>query len=852
MSRPVLLLLLLTLTGHGASRPDSPPASLHHSHWLHTSPRSPRVTRHAAPQSHRSSREPVSPAAVLALHIWPSLHVALSNGSVFVDVRSQCDGSGLRRLSVSLVDMETNASVQTRALPGGRAAGRVEFDCSCFLYAGTFRFLLQQSCAGLEDSAAQWWSSELRVQWPTFHIAVERAADQSQPLQVRISTNQHFQACSSVPGSALHMEVSYLERGRVQARSRHPVPLARSHTVRLSCVFPFTDWDFIRVSLSSPHSPQEVRSSGPLHPTRLFSYKLLVEDARQFRSGCEGGMRVKLVPPPCAAVGGKVVLYQDGGAGTDQPAPLASHWLSPGQNRTQFNCSLFPTGRSKYCLRLVFNLSRSASLDPTCVVVQRSADSWGPWQQWSVCSATCGEGVRERLRECLLPSSAAGLRCSGMLREQSLCSLESCAGRPHSSPWIHLFLIAALFPSAALPAPPASSPSSSAPSLGANMVAVGGISLCLAVILATIVVTLWRKLCRTLPCGAVRRSSTLPPGGRKLSDEASICGRGLPPPGPLDPERPSPSGLKMLPTVFGYHLAQQQLKEMKKIGLKEATQLYHVSSSPVQDTLVATPTLSPIPSPTGFFLPARAPDSRPGVGEACCSEPPRVLPARTSGSRSSMDRTAQWVEMVERSGLRGGVGPGDMSGKNPSFRRTCSFNDGKPGVERFRERSLTQVAARTLPEGSSWTRRGREPRPDFTIPEQQSTEARPRGQSWAEPGAQLRRAGPSGTARPQLSHRFRAEEGISGTGGPVARNPLSVDRAEQNWSRRGPSPIQRNLLARKLREAQSSAWCGPRQRSSTFSVSLRPTPELCSGTGRSSYHLSEAERRTLDVDLPST
>ncbi|XP_053703191.1 thrombospondin type-1 domain-containing protein 1 isoform X2 [Synchiropus splendidus] len=776
--------------------------------------------------------------AVLALHIWPSLHVALSNGSVFVDFRSQCNGSGLRRLS--LVDMETNTSVQTRALPGGRAVGRVEFDCSCFLYAGTFRFLLQQSCAGLEDSAAQWWSSELRVQWPTFHIAVERAADQSQPLQVRISTNQHFQACSSVLGTALHMEVSYLERGRVQARSRHPVPLARSHTVRLSCVFPFTDSDFIRVSLRSPHSPQEVRSSGPLHPTRL-SYKLLVEDAQQFRSGCEGGMRVKLIPPPCAGVGGKVVLYQEGGAGTDQPAPLASHWLSPGQNRTQFDCSLFPTGRSKYCLRLVFNLSRSASLAQTCVVVQRSADSWGPWQQWSVCSATCGEGVRERLRECLLPSSAAGLQCSGMLREQSLCSLESCAGRPHSSPRIHLFLIAALFPSAALPAPP---PSSSAPSLGANMVAVAGISLCLAVILATVAVTLWRKLCRTSPCSSVRRSSALPPGGRKLSDEASICGRGLPPPGPLDPEPPSPSGLKMLPTVFGYRLAQQQLKEMKKMGLKEATQLYHVSSSPVQDTLVATPTLSPIPSPTGFLLPACAPDSRPGVGEACCSEPPPVLPPRTSASRSSMDRTAEWVEMVERSGLRGGVGLGNTSGKNPSFRRTCSFNDPKPGVERFRERSLTQVAARTLPEGSSWTRRGREPRPNFTIPEQQSPEARPRRQTWAEHGAQLQHAGPNRKVRPELS------QGISGIGGPVARNPLSVDQAEQNWSRRGPSPIQRNLLARKLKEAQSS--CGGRQRSSTFSVSFRPTPELCSGAGRSSYHLSEAERRALDVDLPST
>lgn len=122
------------------------------------------------------------------------------------------------------------------------------------------------------------------------------------------------------------------------------------------------------------------------------------------------------------------------------------------------------------------------------------------------------------------------------------------------------------------------------------MVVVVGISLCLAVILATIVVTVWRKLCQTPQCSSVRTGSMHSPGGRKLSDEASIYGHSLRRPSltdghgqhggmavsvaqndapvlanqtlsqtlvlPVsqDPERLSPTGQKMLPTIFGYVL----------------------------------------------------------------------------------------------------------------------------------------------------------------------------------------------------------------------------------------------------------------------------------------------------------
>lgn len=121
--------------------------------------------------------------------------------------------------------------------------------------------------------------------------------------------------------------------------------------------------------------------------------------------------------------------------------------------------------------------------------------------------------------------------------------------------------------------------------LGGNMMVVLGISLCLAVILATVIVTVWRKFCKTPQCSSTHRGSVHSPGGRKLSDEASIFTHSLQRPSvsdsqsPLggmgvstahrnpsvpanqqtlsvpvgqDPERLSPTGQKILPTVFGY------------------------------------------------------------------------------------------------------------------------------------------------------------------------------------------------------------------------------------------------------------------------------------------------------------
>lgn len=231
-------------------------------------------------------------------------------------------------------------------------------------------------------------------------------------LQVGISTSEHFRACSSGIDSALFLEVSYMEYNqigrisidKVRAHTQYPIKPLRSQSIELACAFPFTEKDFIQVALRSPHAVQDVKSSGALYLSRIFSYKLLVENSNAYRSSCEGTMTVKLITPPCTHITGKVLLYKDAGAGRgvavssgvgaggtalfglgeEEPTtpPLAFNWLTQGENETEFNCSVFHPGRNKYCFRFVFNFSRSPSPAQTCLVVHRSTGR----PQGSACS----------------------------------------------------------------------------------------------------------------------------------------------------------------------------------------------------------------------------------------------------------------------------------------------------------------------------------------------------------------------------------------------------------------------------------------------------------------------------------
>ncbi|XP_066507492.1 thrombospondin type-1 domain-containing protein 1 [Hoplias malabaricus] len=837
--------------------------------------------------------------AMAGLQLWPSVHVALSNASVFVSY-SAVGNITDRDLYMALVDIDKNATVLTKPLPSNKTEGLLEFDCACFLYAGNFSFKLEHTAQQdlSNRTSVQWWSPILRVQWPTFHLGVERASDNhsSDAFQITLSTSDYFHACSTSKTSNLYLEVSYLEHNqigkntidKVQIRIRKNIKVIKSQHFELECASQLTERGFIQVALKSHHSQQDIKSSGPLYLSRIFSYKLLVDNI--YRNGCEGTVSVRLLSPPCTVTMGKVFLYKEiNTAAEKSPSPLAFNFLSQGENETEFNCSIFDFGRNKYCFDFALIYSQTPA-SHTCLIVQRNAvEMWGPWMTWSGCSVTCGEGVRERVRECLLPSGG-GMQCTGMVKEQSLCSLEDCTEN--------------LPPSFTPP------PAVGKTHLGGNMMVMVGISLCLAVILITILITVWRKLCRTPKCSSVRRESMHSPGCRKNSDEASICGHSLQRPSfseslqatgtqkgltypvcasdkgvlacqqslslplPLaqDPERMSPSGQKILPPIFGYRLAQQQLKEMKKKGLKEATQVYHVSQSPIDDTMLeATAStsagLTPVPQeleseeePFGHFHKSPFPEPTwPHKNSATLPDRlgPKVdlilgTPKSAFSTREQrQERTADWVAMVERSRL-------DCS-KNPYFRRTSSFNDASnlqhlPPPHPFRERSMTQVAPRQLPEGSCRTRAWDHPIPEledwsqakYRIPASSNDQRR---RPWVGTPPSLSKPSVinSGTSSP-------AKDPLGG-GRTIGRAPSfgidRAERAEQNWSKRGPSPIQRNMLARKLREANSSAG-SHRQRSSTFSSfdqhrsRCRSLP-LSADYSNSSYGLTEDEKRVMDI-----
>ncbi|KAK6305867.1 hypothetical protein J4Q44_G00246470 [Coregonus suidteri] len=147
--------------------------------------------------------------------------------------------------------------------------------------------------------------------------------------------------------------------------------------------------------------------------------------------------------------------------------------------------------------------------------------------------------------------------------------------------------------------------------------------------------------------------------------------------------------------------------------------------------------------------------------------------------------------------------------------------------------------------------------PELTLERERRRSGDRRGGGGGEDGGE--RGGTSGIGGPGLG------PGVGSRGCPAYLTPDRAERAEQNWSRRGPSPIQRNILARKLREAQSCNTASgqrgrhnqqqQRQRSSTFSVSASEQRKgRCRSlplSGDSPYGLTEAEQRMLDLDMTS-
>nr|XP_002720788.1 thrombospondin type-1 domain-containing protein 1 isoform X1 [Oryctolagus cuniculus]XP_008272116.1 thrombospondin type-1 domain-containing protein 1 isoform X1 [Oryctolagus cuniculus]XP_051688225.1 thrombospondin type-1 domain-containing protein 1 isoform X1 [Oryctolagus cuniculus]XP_051688226.1 thrombospondin type-1 domain-containing protein 1 isoform X1 [Oryctolagus cuniculus] len=793
-------------------------------------------------------------------------HVALSNNTVSVDFQYLDGANGtLRNVSVLLLEANTNQTVTTKYLLTNQSQGTLEFECFYFKEAGDYWFVMAPEATD-NSTPFPWWEkgTSLKLEWPVFHIDLNRTSTAAaSTFQVGLFTNEPLCLFPvDKPGIAVDViftnglpETRTNPGQPLEIRTSKRTELAQGQWVEFGCA-PVGPEAYVTVVLKLLGRDSVITSTGPIDLTQKFGYKLVVVPELT----CESVVEVMVLPPPCVFVQGGIAVFKEAPRRPgERSMQLAENSLPLGERRTVFNCTLFDMGKNKYCFD--FGTSRKSHLsakEKACMLIQRNIETWGLWQPWSQCSATCGDGVRERRRACLtsFPSRPG---CPGLSSETSPCSLEECA---------------ASRPSSSSPLPP------QGPVKSNNIVTVTGISLCMFIIVATVLVTLWRRFGRPPKCSTpARHNSIHSPGFRKNSDEEDICelseqrgsfsdgGEG--PAGspsdagiPLTYRRSMPSApdddasgsesfqsnaQKIIPPLFSYRLAQQQLKEMKKKGLTETTKVYHVSQSPLTDTAVDTAAGPPL----DLDSPEEAATNKfriksPFVDQSVVSageRPPSRLDFNVSQATCAVSPSQTLIRksQIRHMGSRGG--PTDRSHpRNSHFRRTASFHESKQ-ARPFRERSMSTLTPRQAPAYSS------------------------RMRSWDQVEDRFR---PQSRGAHLLPEKLEHMQGAGGTSGPLsplpkchtlrqpARKPdlgdrqAGVERTEPHRARRGPSPSHRSV-SRK----QSSPTC-PKdsyQRVSPLSPSQCrkdkcqsfPTQPEFAFYDNTSFGLTEAEQRMLDL-----
>ncbi|XP_005387687.1 PREDICTED: thrombospondin type-1 domain-containing protein 1 [Chinchilla lanigera] len=801
-------------------------------------------------------------------------HVALSNSTVSVDFQYLDGANGtLRNVSVLLLEANTNQTVITKYLLTNESQGTLKFECFYFKEAGDYWFIMTPEVSDnitlvplLEKSVF------LKVEWPVFHVDLNRTSQAAEgTFQVGLFTSQPL--CPfPVDKPNLVVDVIFtnsLPDARtspgqpLEIRTSKRTELTQSQWVEFGCA-PVGPEAYVTVVLKLLGRDSVITSTGPIDLAQKFRYKLSMVPELM----CESGVEVTVLPPPCIFVQGVVTVFKEGprhpGEGTIK---LAENSLPLGERRTVFNCTLFDMGKNKYCFNFGISRSHFSAKEKECMLIQRNIETWGPWQPWGPCSATCGDGVRERRRACLtsFPSRPG---CPGTTLETSLCSLEECPAIQPSSP---------------------SSLPPEGPVKSNNIVTVTGISLCLFVIVATVLITLWRRFGRPPKCSTpARHNSIHSPGFRKNSDEEDICelneqrgsfsdggdGPGGSPgdtgipltyrcSGPVTPEDDASgsesfqsNAQKIIPPLFSYRLAQQQLKEMKKKGLTETTKVYHVSQSPLTDTAIDAAASPPLDLESPEEAAAAAAAANKFRIKSPFLDPPVVNAGERPPSRLdfSMSQASCAVSpsqtLMRKSQLRHMAGRGASSERNHTrnshFRRTASFHEIKQ-ARPFRERSMSTLTPRQAPTYSSRTRTWDQAEDKFRPPSR---------------GAHL------------VPEKLEYYQGAGGTCGPLSPVPKSytmgqptrkqdladrqaglmagAERTEPHRARRGPSPSHRSI-SRK----QSSPTC-PKdsyQRGSPLSPSqcrkdkcqsFPAHPEFAF-YDNTSFGLSEAEQRMLDL-----
>ncbi|XP_070265228.1 thrombospondin type-1 domain-containing protein 1 isoform X1 [Myotis yumanensis] len=800
-------------------------------------------------------------------------HVALSNTTVSVDFQYFDGANGtLRNVSVLLLEANTNQTVTTKYLLTNQSQGTLEFECFYFKEAGDYWFTMTQ---GVTDSSTPvpWWekSAFLKVEWPVFQVDLNRTSKAAEgTFQVGLFTNQPL-CLFPVDKPDILVDVIFTN-SLPEARTSQEQPLEKKTSkrtelsqgqwVEFGCE-PVGPEAYVTVVLKLFGRDSVITSVGPIDLAQKFGYKLVMVPELT----CASRVEVMVLPPPCIFVQGVIAVFKEAPRRPgEKTIRLAENRLTLGQRRTVFNCTLFDMGRNKYCFDLgISSRSQFSTTEKECMLIQRNIETWGLWQPWSQCSATCGDGVRERRRLCLtsFPSRPG---CPGMSSETSRCSLEECAAFQPSSP------------SPLQPQGPVKSN---------NIVTITGISLCLFIIVATILITLWRKFGRPPKCGTpARHNSIHSPSFRKNSDEENICelseqrgsfsdagdgpsgspgDMGIPltyrqsaPVTPEDEASGSESfqsnAQKIIPPLFSYRLAQQQLKEMKKKGLTETTKVYHVSQSPLTDTAIDAATL-----PSDLPLDPESPEDaaankfrikspfleQPAVGAG--ERPPSRLdvPVSQASCAVSPSQTLIRKSQMRHVGSRGGLSERSYP-RSFHFRRTASFHETKQ-ARPFRERSMSTLTPRQAPTYSARTR------------------------PWDQAEGRFRPQSRGAALFPEKRDHF---QGASGTSAPLSSLPKSCtfrqpmrkpdlgfrqaglvaggERAEPPRARRGPSPSQRSVSRKQPSPtAPKDSYhrvspLSPPQCRKDRCQSFPAHPEFAF-YDNTSFGLTEAEQRMLDL-----
>uniref|UniRef100_A0A8C6A810 Thrombospondin type 1 domain containing 1 n=1 Tax=Marmota marmota marmota TaxID=9994 RepID=A0A8C6A810_MARMA len=744
-------------------------------------------------------------------------HVALSNSTVSVDFQ-YADGANrtLRNVSVLLLEANTNQTLTTKYLLTNESQGTLEFECFYFKEAGDYWFMMTPEVID-NSTAVPWWekSAFLKVEWPIFHVDLNRTSKAAEgTFQVGLFTNQPL---CLFPGDKPDMLVDVIFTNSLpeartspgqplEIRTSKRAELTQSQWVEFGCA-PVGPEAYVTVVLKLRGRDSVISSTGPIDLAQKFGYKLVMVPELT----CESGVEVMVLPPPCVFVQGVVAVFKEAPRRPgERTIQLAENSLPLGERRTVFNCTLFDMGKNKYCFNFgVSRRSHFSAKEKECMLIQRNI-----------------------------------------------------AFRPASSS----------------PLPP------QGPAKSNNIVTVTGISLCLFIIIATVLITLWRRFGRSPKCSTPARHNSLhSPSFRKNSDEENICelseqrgsfsdGGDGPGGSPGDTGIPltyrrsvqvtpeddasgsesfQSNAQKIIPPLFSYRLAQQQLKEMKKKGLTETTKVYHVSQSPLTDTAIdsaAGPPLdleSPEEAAASKFRIKSPFLDQPGAGGG--ERPPSRLDFNMSPASCAISPSQT---LIRKSQLRHTNGRGASSERshprNSHFRRTASFHETKQ-PRPFRERSMSTLTPRQAPTYSS------------------------RMRTWDQAEDRFRPPSRGAHLVPETLEHFQGAGGISGPlsplpkpytmGQPVRKPDLGdrqaglvagVERTEPHRARRGPSPSHRSVSRKQSSPTspkdsyQRVSPLSPSQCRKDKCQSFPAQPEFAF-YDNTSFGLTEAEQRMLDL-----